>query len=67
MNFEFKQTLYKWYDPICVSLPKVSLKILISKYLFNIHMYCYFLRLLITALSLVTLFYYQKYKGGDGM
>lgn len=36
MNFEFKQTHYKWYDPICVSLPKVSFEILTVEYLFNI-------------------------------
>jgi len=50
MSFEFKQTPCKWYDPICVSLPKVSLKILIFESLFNRYMYCSFLRILIIAL-----------------
>lgn len=50
MNFEFRQTHYKWYDPTCVSHPKVSLKILVVEYLFNVFL---IFVILLTAVSLL--------------
>lgn len=37
------------------------------KSVLGIHMYCYFFRILITALSLATSFCYQRYSSDHGM